>query len=116
MQTGEIDLIQGADGEISSGTFVRLRDSGFKTAISAPLATRSVAMNTALAPTNELAVRFRPSYFPFTEPSAEVDMECVMCSGKGFHPGHKADVGVTDAVELTEQHTRHRRHARLGYG
>ena len=31
----------------------------------------------------ELAVRFRPSYFPFTEPSAEVDMECVMCSGKG---------------------------------
>jgi len=30
-----------------------------------------------------LAVRFRPSYFPFTEPSAEVDIECVMCSGKG---------------------------------
>jgi phenylalanyl-tRNA synthetase alpha chain len=30
-----------------------------------------------------LAVRFRPSYFPFTEPSAEVDMECVMCGGKG---------------------------------
>jgi phenylalanyl-tRNA synthetase alpha chain len=31
----------------------------------------------------ELAVRFRPSYFPFTEPSAEVDMACVMCEGKG---------------------------------
>jgi phenylalanyl-tRNA synthetase alpha chain len=31
----------------------------------------------------DLAVRFRPSYFPFTEPSAEVDMECVMCDGKG---------------------------------
>ena len=31
----------------------------------------------------DLAVRFRPSYFPFTEPSAEVDIECVMCSGKG---------------------------------
>src|SRR5690554_886977 len=31
----------------------------------------------------DLAVRFRPSYFPFTEPSAEVDMSCVMCSGKG---------------------------------
>ena len=28
-------------------------------------------------------VRFRPSYFPFTEPSAEVDIECVMCKGKG---------------------------------
>lgn len=27
--------------------------------------------------------RFRPSYFPFTEPSAEVDISCVMCSGKG---------------------------------
>ncbi|MDE0690627.1 MAG: phenylalanine--tRNA ligase subunit alpha [Gammaproteobacteria bacterium] len=30
-----------------------------------------------------LGVRFRPSYFPFTEPSAEVDMECVHCRGKG---------------------------------
>ena len=28
-------------------------------------------------------VRFRPSYFPFTEPSAEVDIECVMCGGSG---------------------------------
>ncbi|MDH5433218.1 MAG: phenylalanine--tRNA ligase subunit alpha [Gammaproteobacteria bacterium] len=32
---------------------------------------------------DNLAVRFRPSYFPFTEPSAEVDIACVMCSGKG---------------------------------
>lgn len=31
----------------------------------------------------DLEVRFRPSYFPFTEPSAEVDMSCVMCQGKG---------------------------------
>jgi len=31
----------------------------------------------------ELGVRFRPSYFPFTEPSAEVDMECVICNGQG---------------------------------
>jgi len=31
----------------------------------------------------DLPVRFRPSYFPFTEPSAEVDMGCVMCAGKG---------------------------------
>ncbi len=31
----------------------------------------------------DLAVRFRPSYFPFTEPSAEVDMECVICGGEG---------------------------------
>ena len=31
----------------------------------------------------DLAVRFRPSYFPFTEPSAEVDVECVHCNGKG---------------------------------
>jgi phenylalanyl-tRNA synthetase alpha chain len=30
-----------------------------------------------------LPVRFRPSYFPFTEPSAEVDIGCVMCSGHG---------------------------------
>lgn len=30
-----------------------------------------------------VALRFRPSFFPFTEPSAEVDIECVMCRGKG---------------------------------
>ncbi|MDT8421208.1 MAG: phenylalanine--tRNA ligase subunit alpha [Desulfuromonadales bacterium] len=30
-----------------------------------------------------LGVRFRPSFFPFTEPSAEVDIACVICSGKG---------------------------------
>jgi len=32
---------------------------------------------------DDLAVRFRPSYFPFTEPSAEVDIQCVMCAGDG---------------------------------
>jgi len=31
----------------------------------------------------DLDVRFRPSYFPFTEPSAEVDVQCVMCEGAG---------------------------------
>ena len=31
----------------------------------------------------DLKLRFRPSYFPFTEPSAEVDIECVMCNGGG---------------------------------
>jgi phenylalanyl-tRNA synthetase alpha chain len=28
-------------------------------------------------------VRFRPSFFPFTEPSAEVDISCLVCNGKG---------------------------------
>ncbi len=59
----------------------------------------------------DLATRFRPSYFPFTEPSAEVDMECVMCKGKGcrvcshtgwlevlgcgmIHPNVLANVGI----------------------
>ncbi len=32
---------------------------------------------------SELKVRFRPSYFPFTEPSAEVDIGCVLCRGVG---------------------------------
>jgi phenylalanyl-tRNA synthetase alpha chain len=32
-------------------------------------------------------VRFRPSYFPFTEPSAEVDVGCVMCDGSGAVSG-----------------------------
>ena len=31
----------------------------------------------------ETPVRFRPSYFPFTEPSAEVDIPCVICGGRG---------------------------------
>ncbi len=31
----------------------------------------------------EVKLRFRPSYFPFTEPSAEVDVSCFLCSGKG---------------------------------
>lgn len=31
----------------------------------------------------EFPIRFRPAYFPFTEPSAEVDIGCVMCRGKG---------------------------------
>jgi phenylalanyl-tRNA synthetase alpha chain len=31
----------------------------------------------------DLDVRFRPSYFPFTEPSAEMDIECVFCESKG---------------------------------
>lgn len=31
----------------------------------------------------ETPVRFRPSYFPFTEPSAEVDIGCIFCAGKG---------------------------------
>jgi phenylalanyl-tRNA synthetase alpha chain len=59
----------------------------------------------------DLAVRFRPSYFPFTEPSAEVDIQCVMCMGKGcrickntgwlevlgcgmVHPAVLAEVGI----------------------
>jgi len=31
----------------------------------------------------ETGVRFRPSFFPFTEPSAELDIQCVICGGKG---------------------------------
>lgn len=32
---------------------------------------------------DDLSVRFRPSFFPFTEPSAEMDIACVMCHNKG---------------------------------
>lgn len=32
---------------------------------------------------DDLSIRLRPSYFPFTEPSAEVDIQCVKCSGAG---------------------------------
>ena len=59
----------------------------------------------------DLKVRFRPSYFPFTEPSAEVDVQCVHCFGDGcracgqsgwtevlgcgmVHPNVLANVGI----------------------
>jgi phenylalanyl-tRNA synthetase alpha chain len=32
---------------------------------------------------DDVKVRFRPSYFPFTEPSAEMDISCMICGGKG---------------------------------
>jgi len=32
---------------------------------------------------DDIEVRFRPSYFPFTEPSAEMDISCTICKGKG---------------------------------
>ena len=36
---------------------------------------------------SDMNVRFRPSFFPFTEPSVEVDISCIICGGKG----HTAD-------------------------
>ncbi|HEX6928677.1 MAG TPA: phenylalanine--tRNA ligase subunit alpha, partial [Gammaproteobacteria bacterium] len=32
---------------------------------------------------DDLALRFRPSYFPFVEPGAEVDISCLFCGGSG---------------------------------
>ena len=32
---------------------------------------------------NDVKIRFRPSYFPFTEPSAEMDISCLICKSKG---------------------------------
>ena len=32
---------------------------------------------------DDLVLRFRPSFFPFTEPSAEVDISCILCEGQG---------------------------------
>jgi phenylalanyl-tRNA synthetase alpha chain len=49
----------------------------------------------------DLKVRFRPSYFPFTEPSAEADIQCVICGGEGcrvcggmVHPAVFRHVGI----------------------
>jgi phenylalanyl-tRNA synthetase alpha chain len=36
---------------------------------------------------SDVKLRFRPGYFPFTEPSAEVDISCFMCSGRQSHKG-----------------------------
>ena len=43
----------------------------------------------------ETKVRFRPSFFPFTEPSAEVDISCTMCHGKGHVHGEPCRVCKT---------------------
>jgi len=32
---------------------------------------------------DDVHIRFRPSFFPFTEPSAEIDISCVICAGRG---------------------------------
>lgn len=32
---------------------------------------------------NDIKIRFRPSFFPFTEPSAEIDISCLICKGSG---------------------------------
>jgi phenylalanyl-tRNA synthetase alpha chain len=32
---------------------------------------------------NDIKIRYRPSFFPFTEPSAEIDITCLICKGKG---------------------------------
>jgi len=38
----------------------------------------------------DAGVRFRPSFFPFTEPSAEIDIQCVLCGGSGTLKGGQA--------------------------
>ncbi|MCC8194255.1 MAG: phenylalanine--tRNA ligase subunit alpha, partial [Deltaproteobacteria bacterium] len=46
-------------------------------------------------------VRFRPSFFPFTEPSVEVDISCIICGGKGHtHEGPCRVCKTTGWVEV----------------
>ncbi|MCM8783127.1 MAG: phenylalanine--tRNA ligase subunit alpha [Candidatus Omnitrophica bacterium] len=44
---------------------------------------KGVLYNFARCLFGEIKMRFRPHYFPFTEPSAEVDISCIICKGKG---------------------------------
>lgn len=57
LETGEIDMIYGTGGQITPDTFHRLKNAGYTAGISAPLETMALALNTASAPTNDLAVR-----------------------------------------------------------
>ncbi|SOC45165.1 nickel transport system substrate-binding protein [Rhizobium subbaraonis] len=57
LETGEIDLIYGTDGQITPDTFKRLSEEGYQTGISAPFETLALALHTGKAPTNDLAVR-----------------------------------------------------------
>ncbi|MEJ5914888.1 phenylalanine--tRNA ligase subunit alpha [Pseudokineococcus sp. 1T1Z-3] len=43
--------------------------------------------------------RLRPNFFPFTEPSAEMDVRCPVCAGTGLAPGEQAASGPATAVQ-----------------
>ncbi|WP_148574853.1 phenylalanine--tRNA ligase subunit alpha [Nocardioides caldifontis] len=45
-----------------------------------------------------ITTRFRPSYFPFTEPSAEVDLVCFVCRGTGLDPAVGTSVGASGST------------------
>ena len=51
-------------------------------------------------------LRFRPSYFPFTEPSAEVDMECVICGGEGCRDCDGTGAETVELLRLSDQRIR----------
>jgi len=58
LETGDIDLIYGSDGQISVDNFNRFKAQGdYTTAVSNPIATRALAINSNRAPTDDLAVR-----------------------------------------------------------
>jgi phenylalanyl-tRNA synthetase alpha chain len=50
----------------------------------------------------ETGVRFRPSFFPFTEPSAEVDIQCVICGGKGVVSGQPFDAAQDRSFDAAQ--------------
>jgi len=55
----------------------------------------------------KLRTRFRPSFFPFTEPSAEFDMSCVFCDGAGCRVcGQTGWLEVAAAVKCTPTYSR----------
>ncbi len=57
---------------------------------------------------DDLAVRFRPSYFPFTEPSAEVDIQCMICGGSGCRTcGHSGWLEVLGSGMIHPEVFRH---------
>ncbi len=63
---------------------------------------------------DDLKVKFRPSYFPFTEPSAEVDMGCVFCYGEGCRVcGH---TGWIEILGCGMVHPEVFRHAHVDHG
>jgi phenylalanyl-tRNA synthetase alpha chain len=52
-----------------------------------------------------IQVRLRTSFFPFTEPSAEIDMQCFKCEGKGLKPAFEDGSPLNSQSESGEQKT-----------
>ncbi|MDI9356924.1 MAG: phenylalanine--tRNA ligase subunit alpha [Chitinophagaceae bacterium] len=70
----------------------------------------------------DILIRFRPSFFPFTEPSAEIDISCLLCHGKGCNICKQsgwieiAGAGMIHPNVLKASHIDHQKYTGFAFG